>query len=69
MSIESHGGMILTGGTPKNSDKNLAQQHFFPPQIPHGLTSSRTRISEAIGRRLTACAIERPYNIPYKKYV
>jgi hypothetical protein len=28
MDMESHRGMILTGKTPKNSEKNLSQCHF-----------------------------------------
>jgi hypothetical protein len=43
-------------GKPKNSEKNLSQCHFFPPQIPHGLT----RTSAVIGRRLTTWPMVRP---------
>jgi hypothetical protein len=34
-----------------------------PPQIPHGLTRDRTRFSAVTGRRLTACATARPYDM------
>jgi len=33
---------------------------FCPPQIPHGLTRSRTRASAVRGRRLTTWAMTRP---------
>jgi hypothetical protein len=34
-----------------------------PPQIPHGLTRTRTRTSDVRGRRLTTWVIARPFRI------
>jgi hypothetical protein len=36
---------------------------FCPPQIPHGLTRARTRVSEVRGWRLTAWAMARPNHL------
>jgi hypothetical protein len=58
ISMERHGGMILTGEI-----EELGQKPVPVPlcsQIPHGLTRARTLASAMIGRRLTAWAMERP---------
>jgi hypothetical protein len=44
MSMESHGGMLLTGKTDELGVKPVPVQHC-PPPIPHGLIRVRTRAS------------------------
>jgi hypothetical protein len=44
MSLESDGGMILTGETEELEEK-LVPVPLCPPQISHGLTRTRTRAS------------------------
>jgi hypothetical protein len=58
MSIESHGGNILTG-VKKNSDEKPVQVPVCPPQILHGLTWARTLASAARGWQLIASAMAR----------
>jgi hypothetical protein len=53
MSVDSDGGMILTGKTEELGEKPVPVP-LFPPQISHGLTQVRTRASAVRGRRLTA---------------
>jgi hypothetical protein len=45
---------------PKYSEKT-APVSLFPPQIPHNLTSTGTRVAEVGSRRLTDRATARPY--------
>jgi hypothetical protein len=51
--MESNGGMISTGETDELGVEPVAVP-LCPPQIPHGLTRARTRVSAVKGRRLTA---------------
>jgi hypothetical protein len=44
MSMESHGGMILTGKTEELGEKPVPVP-LCPPQIQHGPTRARTRAS------------------------
>jgi hypothetical protein len=55
MSMESHGGMILTGKEDELGEKPVPEP-LFPP---HGLTRVRTRVSAVTGRRLTVRAMAR----------
>jgi len=59
MSMESHGGMILTGETQELGEKPVPVP-LRPPQIPHRLIRVRTRASAVTGRWLTAWAMARP---------
>jgi hypothetical protein len=43
----------------RRTRRNPAPMSLYPPQIPHGLTSARTRASAMSGRRLTASATAR----------
>jgi hypothetical protein len=63
MSVERHGGMILTGGKPRNSERNLSQCHFVHKKIPHGLNWARTTDFAGRGRLLTACTVVRPRKV------
>ena len=47
-------------GKPKYSGGKPVPVSLCPPQIPHGLTRDRTRVSAVTGRRLTAWATARP---------
>jgi hypothetical protein len=59
MSVDSHGGMILRGGT-EVFEENSASVPLCPSQIPHGLTRARPQASALRGRRQTARAIALP---------
>jgi hypothetical protein len=59
MSLESDGGMILTGETEELGEKPVPVS-LCPPQITHGLTRTRTRDSAVRDRRLTTLAMARP---------
>jgi hypothetical protein len=48
MSLESDGGIILTGETEELGEKPVPVP-LCPPQIPHGLTRARTRASAVRG--------------------
>jgi hypothetical protein len=58
MSLESDGGMILTGENAEFGEKPVPVP-LCPPQIPHGMTRAPTRASAVRGRRLTAWATAR----------
>jgi hypothetical protein len=59
MRIEIHSGMIFTGIIEELGEKPVPIP-LCPPQIPHGLTWTRTRVSALRGGRLTAWAKARP---------
>jgi len=67
MSLESDGGMILTGETEELGEKPVPVP-LCPPQIPYGLTRAWTRVFAVTGRRLTTWATarrpEQPYLLP-----
>jgi hypothetical protein len=52
MSMDRHGGMILTGETLEIGEKPVPAS-LCPLQIAHGLTQARTRSFAVKGRRLT----------------
>jgi hypothetical protein len=58
-SLESDGGMILTGENRRTWRKKPVPVPLCP-QIPHGLTQARTPVSAARGRRLTTSAMALP---------
>jgi hypothetical protein len=58
MSMESHGGKILTGETEVLGEEPDPLP-LCPPQITHGLTRARTLSSAMRGRRLTTWAMAR----------
>jgi hypothetical protein len=60
MSMESHGGMILTGEN-EISGRNFCPSVSLTSHIPHGLTRAQTRASEVTGRLLTVWAMTRPF--------
>jgi hypothetical protein len=60
VSMEEHDGMIPTEENRKTQKKTLSQYHFFPPQIPHGLT----RDSAVTGLRL--CEISSSHGGEYE---
>jgi hypothetical protein len=55
MSMDSHGGMILTGET-KVLVENIVKVLLYPSQISHGLTLSRTQVSSIRHRWLRSWA-------------
>jgi hypothetical protein len=57
MSIESHGGMMLTGAT-RRTRRNTCPSATL--STPHGLNRAWTRTFAVRGRRLTAWAMVRP---------
>jgi hypothetical protein len=58
LSMESHGGMVLTGETEELGEP--VPVPLCPPQIPHGLKRARIRTSAVRGRWLIASAMARP---------
>jgi hypothetical protein len=50
--MEIHVGMTLTGKAEELREKTVPVP-LSPPQIPHGLTPSRTRASEVATNRLS----------------
>jgi hypothetical protein len=60
MSMESHGGMILTGDMRRTRSKDPVAVPTCPPRVPQGLTRVPTRASEVRVLRLTAWATARP---------
>jgi hypothetical protein len=60
MSLESDGGMIYWLGKTEELGEKPVPLSLCPPQIPHGLTRARTRVSAVRGRRLTTWAMARP---------
>jgi hypothetical protein len=54
------GGMILTGKTEVLGEKAVPVP-LCPPQISHGLTWDRTRVSAVRVWRLTASDMTRPF--------
>jgi hypothetical protein len=54
MSIEIHGGMIVTEKKTKELKDKLVPVPLYPPQIPYGLTRAQTQASAMSGQRLTA---------------
>jgi hypothetical protein len=62
MSTESHSVVTLGGGNRWSRRKTCHSAIFYcTPQIPHGLTRSRTRASAVRYRRLTAWAMARHF--------
>jgi hypothetical protein len=61
MSLDSYGGMILTGKTQELINKTVL---LYPSKILYGLTRVRTHASAVRGRRLTASAMERSVELP-----
>jgi hypothetical protein len=53
MSMENHGGMILTAKIEERGE-TFVPVPLCPPQIPHELSRLRTRVSAVGARRLTA---------------
>jgi hypothetical protein len=53
MTMENHGGMILTGEN-KDLEEKTVPVPLSPTQIQHRLTRARTRASAVTGQRLTA---------------
>jgi hypothetical protein len=56
MSMENHGGMILTGKSEELEEKPVPVPRCSP-QIPRGLTGTRSRSSTVTDRLLTTWAI------------
>jgi hypothetical protein len=54
--------MKLTGEN-RSTRGETCRSAICPPQIPHGLTRDRTRASAVGGRRLTAWAMARPFEV------
>jgi hypothetical protein len=67
MSLESDGGMILTGENRRTWRKKPVPVPLCPAQIPRGLSRVRTRASAVRGRRLTTWAMARPQTASLNK--
>jgi hypothetical protein len=63
MSLESDRGMIYWQSKTEELGEKPVPVPLFPPQIPHGLTQARTRVSAVRGRRLTTWALARPFRL------
>jgi hypothetical protein len=67
MSMEKHGGIILTGEAKELRGKPVPVP-LFPPQIAHSVTRAWTRASTVKSRPLTAWAMARPrYQLSWLK--
>jgi hypothetical protein len=53
MSIESHGGIMLTGET-KEHGENPVPLELCPPQISHEMNREQTRVSDVKNQQTTA---------------
>jgi hypothetical protein len=62
MSVESDGGMILTGEN-RRTRRKTSPGDTLSPKIPQGLTRGRNWASALRGRRLTAWAMARPLSL------